>query len=153
MASIITLFSAVQTATKVIGKVINNSELESFAERLNLELKTRPFLLKHRAEALRGQLSNIYDKLLPADRQEFQNILSQSCTEQGVAAPFDANGNLDIHIDDFLVECENLAKTIGGSGEVLDDSSEVVIDGVDTFSDVADSVADSIWGFISSLFN
>lgn len=166
MVSISTFFSAVQMAAKVIGKEFNNSELESFAERLNLELNTHPFLLKHRAEALRGQLSNIYDKLLPSTRQKFQDILSQFCVEQEIAVPFDVNGNLDIHIDNFPTEFKNPGEMVVDTGELLGDSSEVVdiasnvteivSDDADVISDVADSVADgadSIWDFISSLFS
>ena len=173
MVSISTFFSAVQMAAKVIGKEFNNSELESFAERLNLELNTHPFLLKHRAEALRGQLSNIYDKLLPSTRQKFQDILSQFCVEQEIAVPFDVNGNLDIHIDNFPTEFKNPGEMVVDTGELLGDSSEVVAsneegvdiasnvteivsDDADVISDVADSVADgadSIWDFISSLFS
>lgn len=171
MVSIITLFSAVQKLIKVIGKVKHNPELENLAIEMKQGLHS-PSLVKYRAKELYDKLNKTYNDLPLSDRQEFQNILSQSCVEQGIAAPFDANGNLDIHFDDFLAECENLAEMVGDAGEILgnstevvtsvgegadiaSDATEIVSDGAEVISDVADSVsdeADSIWDFISSLF-
>lgn len=168
MASIITLFSAVQIAAKAIGKLTHNSEIEDLAVEIGQELKS-PGFMRHKAKMLYDKLNSTYNDLSPSDRQEFQNILSQSCTEQGITAPFDANGNLDIRFDYFLTECETIAdsgeivgdtteiaSSVGECEDVVSDAAEIMSDGIDSVSDAADSAvdgADSIWDFISSLFN
>lgn len=168
MASILLVLTCLENACKYANKGLKSPALNALVNEISLAKKSSAG--QHlKAQAVQKKLNGIKSKLSHSEQVMLQDSVSQSFSAQGLMLPFDEQGNLNVHFDDFLNACdsieesadigsalidsENVVDTISDTVDAVPDSLDVDMDAA---ADIAESVAEkaeSLWDFISSFFD